>query len=234
VKMAFQARPEAERVAALRAAEAKGFALLDAIEAELLVPGKSEKQLEDEIRALAADRFGATAHWHKRIVRSGPNTLCIYDENPPDRVIGADDIGFIDIGPVFDGFEADIGRTIVLGGDADKRRLLADMEDAFAEGKRHLAENPSISGREFFRYIQGLAERRGWTYGGVIGGHVVGEFPHKHLPGERASFYISPENAAPLDTPDALGQRQHWILEIHFVDRRRGFGGFMESAITLD
>ena len=33
-----------------------------------------------------------THYWHKRIVRSGPNTLLPYRENPPDRAIGTDDI----------------------------------------------------------------------------------------------------------------------------------------------
>ncbi|PWR20709.1 M24 family metallopeptidase [Zavarzinia compransoris] len=234
MKFDFAARPEADRTAALRAAEMQGFALLDAIGAELLRPGIGEKALEAEIRDLAAERFGATKHWHKRIVRSGPNTLCVYDENPPDRVIAADDVVFIDIGPVFDGWEADIGRSFVLGDDPAKHRLLGDMAEAFEDGRRHFRENPGLTGREFYRYVQGLAERRDWTFGGTIAGHIVGEFPHKHLPGDAKSFYISPENTACLDAPDALGQRQHWILEIHFVDRRRSFGGFMESLITLD
>lgn len=234
MKVEFVARPEAERLAALKAAEARGFALLDAIEAELLRPGIGEKALEEEIRTLAAERFGATKHWHKRIVRSGPNTLCVYDENPPDRVIAADDVVFIDIGPVFDGWEADVGRTLVLGDDPLKQKLLADMTAAFEGGRRYFKATPGLTGGAFYRYIQGLAERDGWSFGGTIAGHIVGEFPHKHLPGPRESFYISPENTAPMDAPDALGQRQHWILEIHFVDRQRGFGGFMESLITLE
>ena len=42
--------------------------------------------------------FGIGRWWHKRIVRAGPNTLQPYQENPPDRVIGADDIAFCDCG----------------------------------------------------------------------------------------------------------------------------------------
>ncbi|MGW1618760.1 Imm21 family immunity protein [Streptomyces sp. NPDC002172] len=48
--------------------------------------------LED--RPEVNELFGTTRHWHKRIVRSGPNTLKPYRENPPDRVIAADDIVF--------------------------------------------------------------------------------------------------------------------------------------------
>ena len=32
---------------------------------------------------------------------------------------------------------------------------------------------------------------------------------------------------------DALGRIRHWILEIHFVDRARQFGGFYEELLTV-
>ena len=71
--------------------------------------------------------FGTTRHWHKRIIRSGPNTLAPYQENPPDRVIGADDIAFADFGPIFEEYEADFGRTYVFGADPAKHRLQRDL-----------------------------------------------------------------------------------------------------------
>jgi Xaa-Pro dipeptidase len=45
--------------------------------------------------------------------------------NPPDRVIDPDDIAFADFGPIFEDFEADLGRTYVLGTDPVKHRLAA-------------------------------------------------------------------------------------------------------------
>ena len=74
--------------------------------------GVSEKELSKEIHELGARRHGIKTHWHKRVVRSGPNTLQPYNENPPDRVIEADDILFVDLGPVFEAWEADFGRTV--------------------------------------------------------------------------------------------------------------------------
>jgi Xaa-Pro aminopeptidase len=71
--------------------------------------------------------FGIRRYWHKRIIRAGPNTLQPYRENPPDRVIGADDIVFADFGPIFEEWEADFGRTFVLGDDPVKHRLAADQ-----------------------------------------------------------------------------------------------------------
>jgi Xaa-Pro dipeptidase len=41
--------------------------------------------------------------------------LLPYDDNPPNLVIGADEILFLDLGPVFEDWEADFVRTIVIG-----------------------------------------------------------------------------------------------------------------------
>jgi hypothetical protein len=30
------------------------------------------------------------------------------------------------------------------------------------------------------------------------------------------------------------GQKRHWILEIHLVDRARQIGGFYEQLLTVD
>jgi len=70
----------------------------------LIVAGKSEDQLNKEVEKLALDKFGIEKHWHKKIVRSGENTLAIYNDNPPDRIIQTDDILFIDFGIVADGW----------------------------------------------------------------------------------------------------------------------------------
>src|SRR4051794_6278221 len=81
---------EEARAAALLDAQRKAEELFVAAQ-ELVVPGKTEQAVSDEVRDLAADLFGVSRHWHKRIVRSGPNTLQPYAENPPDLVITDDD-----------------------------------------------------------------------------------------------------------------------------------------------
>ena len=69
-------------------AQAKAAELFAAIETRgIITAGVREVQASDAIRDLAADLFGMSSHWHKRIVRAGPNTLQPYRENPPDRVI---------------------------------------------------------------------------------------------------------------------------------------------------
>ena len=79
--------------------------------------------------------FGIKKYWHKRIVRSGKNTLLPYKENPPDLTIQEDDILFFDFGPVFDDWEADVGKTYVVGNNAKKLKLSKDVESAWHEGK---------------------------------------------------------------------------------------------------
>ena len=112
------------RAARLLDAQAKAAELFAAIEPRgIIAAGVREVEASNAIRDLAADMFGVDRHWHKRIVRAGPNTLQPYRQNPPDRVITADDIVFCDFGPVFEQWEADFGRTYVLGDDPVKRRL---------------------------------------------------------------------------------------------------------------
>src|ERR1700742_1552213 len=96
----------------LIAAQDTSIEFFKAIEAKkLILPGKTEAQLNDDVCNLAAKEFGITQHWHKKIVRAGENTLSIYTDDPPDRTIGEDEILFIDLGPIVNGYEADIGRT---------------------------------------------------------------------------------------------------------------------------
>ena len=102
-------------------------------ENNLIIAGKSEEQLNSEICDLALNRFGIEKHWHKKIVRSGKNTLAIYPYNPPNRIIDGDDILFIDWGPLVEGYEADMGRTYVLGNDLLKQMLKIDVEVAWYE-----------------------------------------------------------------------------------------------------
>jgi len=102
----------------LLAAQDKAVALFEAvIEQGLIRPGETEQSVSDTIRDLAQARFGVTKFWHKRIVRAGENTVHPYRENPQNRVITDNDIVFLDFGPVFDNWEADYGRTYVVGDD---------------------------------------------------------------------------------------------------------------------
>lgn len=222
------------RAARLLDAQAKAAELFAAIGPRgIIAPGVRETEASDAIRDLAAEMFGVSRHWHKRIVRAGPNTLQPYRYNPPDRVIGADDIVFGDFGPIFEKWEADFGRTYVLGDDPVKLRLRDDLPVMFAAGRRFFAEHQDVTGEQLYAHMTGLAEGAGWTFGGTIAGHLVGQFPHAKIAGERIESYIAPGSDRPMRRRDRNGQVCHWILEVHLVDTERQIGGFFEELLDL-
>ena len=223
---------EVSRRAELERAQTKALKLFDAIERDRLVrPGVSERQVEDEIGQLATREFGVEKHWHRRIVRAGTNSITIATDNPPVRMIGADDIVYVDLGPVFEAWEADIGKSYVLGDDPGKRRLVADLPRIFEDVQTHYQRKPGMSGAELYAYAQKAAEDAGWRFGGKIAGHIVSEFAHALIPGDKALNRISPLNPRPMTDPDGKGRDRHWILEIHLVAKDGSFGGFYERLL---
>jgi Xaa-Pro aminopeptidase len=225
---------EDERVGRLREAQRKAEELFEAVrERGILAPGVREQEASNAIRDLSGELFGVRRFWHKRIVRAGENTLEPYRENPPDRVIEADDIVFVDFGPIFEEWEADFGRTYVLGEDPVKRRLRDDLPVVFEAGRQYFEENPDITGAQLFARMVELAEKAGWEFGGPHAGHLVGEFPHEKIAGDQIESYIAPGNDGPMRRHDRTGRVCHWILEVHLVDRERKIGGFFEQLLDL-
>jgi Xaa-Pro aminopeptidase len=225
---------EETRAAELLAAQTKAAQLFREVETRGLIrPGMSEGALNAEIYALAQEMFGITTYWHKRIVRAGKNTLLPYDENPPDLTIGDDDILFLDLGPVFEEWEADFGRTFVLGSDPMKLKLRDDAAAAFAIGKKYFEENAAITSGELYAFAKALAKGYGWEFGGPIAGHLIGQFPHERIPADKVSLYVHPDSNLVMRTLDDAGQKRHWILEIHFVDRELQIGAFYEELLTV-
>jgi Xaa-Pro aminopeptidase len=219
---------------ALLGAQRQAEALFDEIlSSGMIRPGARESELSQEIYALASRRYGVRRHWHKRVVRAGPNTLLSYYADPPDRVIGADDVVYLDFGPVFNAWEADYGRTYVLGDDARKHQLVADITAAFRKGKQLYMDTPDITAGALYDFVAALAGESGWEFGAPTAGHLIGHFPHETAPGEPKPFSIRHGNDIRIRQPDARGAVRHWILEIHFIDRARGYGGFCEELLTL-
>ncbi|HEY0702002.1 MAG TPA: M24 family metallopeptidase [Candidatus Acidoferrales bacterium] len=225
---------EKDRGAKLLEAQQKADRLFKEIERHGIIrPGVAETQVNQDIYDLAERMYGISTYWHKRIVRAGRNTLAPYDENPPDLTISHDDILFLDLGPVFEDWEADFGRTFVVGSDPVKLKLRDDVARGFADGKRYFDEHPDITAAELFRHAEDLACKYGWEFGGPIAGHLIGQFPHERIPGDKISLYVHPDNPLRMRDLDADGKERIWILEIHFVDRVRGIGGFYEELLSV-
>jgi Xaa-Pro aminopeptidase len=222
------------RAAKLLDAQDKAAELFAAIEQRgLIAPGVREIQASDAIHDLAAEMFGVSRHWHKRIVRAGANTLEPYRQDPPDRLIGDDDIVFCDFGPIFEEWEADFGRTFVLGDDPVKLRLRDALPVVWEAGRAFFENHPAVTGEQLFAHVTELAEQAGWQFGGTIAGHLLGQFPHEKIAGEDIESYVAPGSDKPMRRTDRSGRTCHWILEIHLVDRERRIGGFYEELLDL-
>jgi Xaa-Pro dipeptidase len=221
-------------IAGLLDAQRKAQSLFAEVETRKLIrAGAMETEINEGIYSLAKQTYGIERHWHKRIVRAGRNTLAPYNENPPDLKVTEDDIVFLDLGPVFEEWEADFGRTYVVGNDPLKHQLCRDIEEAFAQGKKYFQEHQNITGAEMFAYAVQLAKQFGWEFGGPIAGHLIGVFPHERIEGDKITLYVHPENPDRMRLLNAAGRERHWILEIHFVDRARQIGGFYEELLTI-
>ena len=224
---------EPDRRAGLEAAEAKGMALFDAVERQGFVrAGRSEKNVDQDIFDLAREQFGVLRHWHKRIVRSGPNSVCVYADDPPERTIEADDTVYLDFGPIFGEWQADIGRSYAIGSDPEKNRLVADLARLFDVVQAHYRASPDITGAQLYDFAQNKAEDAGWLFGGAIAGHIIlGDYSMPRPPGDAARNYIAPGNNEAMRLPDTLERERHWILEIHLIDKAKTFGGFYERLL---
>jgi len=224
---------EPRRLAELLGAQDQAKALFAAIaEGGLIRPGVSESELSQEIFALAAERFGVAQHWHKRLVRAGPNALATFHDETEERTLEAGDLTFIDLGPVFEGWEADYGATFALGDDPEKARLVADLDVVWAELRDFYLAHDGLTGAELYAQAHRAAERRGWIFAGQIAGHLVGEFPHSDFPGGREESVIWPRNDVRMREKDADGRERYWILEVHLADPEKRFAGFCESLLV--
>jgi Xaa-Pro dipeptidase len=218
----------------LIAAQKEAAALFaEVVDLGMIRAGKLESELTEDIHALAHSRFGVRRHWHKRIARSGPNTLLTYYDEAEDRRITDDDIVYLDFGPVFEEWEADFGRTFALGSDPHKHRLVTDIAAAFQRGKDLYRCTPTLSCGQLYDFVAGLAAPLGWEFGALTAGHLIGHFPHERSPEDPKRFSVRHGNDVSLREPDGNGAPRHWILEIHFIDRAEQIGGFYEELLTI-
>jgi len=218
------------RLIKLKEAEAKALRLFHLIEKSGLIhAGQTELELNNKVYDLAKSELGINKFWHKRIVRAGENTLFPYKENPSNLIITDESILFLDLGPIFDEFEADIGRTYVIGKNPDHLKLKQDVEKSWYIARDFYLSNPNITAAELFHFCEELAENNGWEFGGEIAGHLVGKFPHERLMEIPKDSYIHPENDLKLHESLINLDETHWIIEIHFVDRIKKIGGFYEQ-----
>jgi hypothetical protein len=80
-----------------------------------------------------------------------------------------------------------------------------------------------------------LTKSYGYEFGNAIAGHIVGHFPHEQ-PDDPADMCLDvhPDNHTDILQPDKNGNKRHWMLELHFVDKTNNIGAFFEQLLTSE
>ncbi len=215
--------PTAENVGAafsrerMLAARERSWAALRDIAARI-VPGMNEA----DAAALAKERLdvaGMQRIWHPSIIRFGANTLKTFRQpSAPDTVLQDNDIFFIDLGPVFDGHEGDVGDTFVVGDDADMRACANAARELFARTAARWREG--VTGMALYAYAEDAATAMGWRLNHETKGHRVGDYPHAvHKAGSLGQFDAAPAPGL-------------WVLEIQIAHPSLPIGAFFEDLLT--
>lgn len=204
-------------LAAMQGAQQQALVALEEIAARLK-PGMTEPEAAT-LALQVLQQAGAEQHWHPPIVRFGRNTAKIYSEaSEPGVCLQPEDIFFIDIGPVFDGHEADVGATFCLGDQPAQRKVRQATSAVFQQVAAHWKAT-GCSGSALYQYAKQCAEAFGMQLNHQIKGHRVGDFPHK--------LYASGQ----LGGYEGTLRAGIWVLEIQLLDPASGFGGFMEQVL---
>lgn len=181
-------------------------------------PGMFEEDAREAARQVLKNA-GLLRGWHGIEIRFGRNTLLTFRErSEPGVVLQENDIFFIDIGPVWKEWEADVGDTFVVGTDAEMHRAARDVRGIF-DAVQEKWRADGLTGPALYTFAQAQAAERGWQLNLSVPGHRIGDFPHAaHFDGELTSADFVPA--------DGL-----WILEIQIRHPQRAFGAFYEDML---
>ncbi|WP_431514076.1 M24 family metallopeptidase [Variovorax sp. DAIF25] len=153
-------------------------------------------------------------NWHPVAIRFGEDTLkTARDASDPARVLGEQDIFFIDIGPVWEGHEGDAGETFVVGGDPQMEDCARTVRAIWHEVSSRLCTE-GLDGEALYAYATQRAQARGWRLNLGLHGHRVGDFPPA--------------------IPAAGRGPGLWVLEIQIAHPTRPFGAFHKDLLVAD
>lgn len=181
-------------------------------------PGVTEGR-GDEIAGEVLTAMGMDRLWHRNVIRFGPGTLeTFHGDFTPDYVLQANDIFYVDLGPVWDGHEGDAGDTFVVGDDAEMHACAQAARDLWAEAAAQWRDH-GLTGDALYRFAKDRAEAMGWRLNWEVKGHRVSDFPH--------AIY----KAGPLGEFEGVPVSGLWILEIQLAHPTRPIGAFYEDLL---
>ncbi len=203
-----------------RQAQRNGWEVLNALKKQIK-PGMNEKDGRDAYAAILKD-FGVEKNWHPPKIRFGPNSIKSFRElSDEDYRLKENDIFFLDVGPIINGYESDVGQTFLLGDDTPVlySKIISDGEEIFKLTKAQFLER-GLSGPELYDFADIEAKKRGWIIVGEgANGHRIGDFPHHvFFKGNLRTFQQK-------IIPDL------WILEIQLRSPDMTFGAFFEDVL---
>ena len=178
--------------------------------------------LEEEAGELALStlqELGTRQGWHPAYVRFGPNTIKSYGApSEPGVRLGENDIYFIDMGPVWQGYEGDAGDTFVTGDDPEMARCAADVKRVF-DTVSEKWKTSELSGEALYQFAEQTAKEMGWVLNLDLSGHRLSDFPHDN-------YYDGALAAIPFHPSPKL-----WVLEIQIRHPEKPFGAFYEDLL---
>ena len=182
-------------------------------------PGMTEPEAA-EIYSQLQKESGAERYWHPPKIRFGVNTQRAFREvSEPNVRLKENDIFFVDVGPIYNGYEGDAGQTFIVGDFAAGERIKVAGEQIFSAVRKRFITTGE-SGAELYKYAETLAEEAGFELVGEgATGHRIGDFPHAvHHRGALRNYERSP-------VPHL------WILEIQLRNPKLQIGAFFEDIL---
>jgi Xaa-Pro aminopeptidase len=204
---------------AMLGARAKSWKALERIR-EQVRPGMTEEDVVALSRRVC-EELGGTKHWHMPKIRFEQNTLLNFSEKSEPGVLLKDDsIFFIDLGPVFDGYEGDVGETFAMPkADADRQRCATDCKTLFEIVHKRWKEHGE-SGHALYEFAKSAARDKGWELNAEITGHRVADFPHAlYFKGSMGDMGFKPSAYI-------------WVLEIQIRHPSKAYGAFYEDILV--
>ena len=179
---------------------------------------------EQACQALVQERLsslGVEKKWHPTKFRIGADTLKSFSEkSDSNQKLENGEIFFIDIGPVWDGYEGDFGKTFVFGEDIHHYQKLADAAQKIFDLTGAHWKDSGVSGGKLYEFAKSCAKDLGYELNEKMDGHRLGDFPH-HL------FYrggLAETDEVPVDNL--------WVLEILIRDDKSNRGAFFEDILS--
>ena len=180
--------------------------------------------LEEDANKIAIatlQAMGTRQGWHKPFVRFGPNTVKTFGaDSDPGIQLGEDDIYFIDIGPVWEGYEGDAGNTFVTGTNPDLQRCATDAKRIF-DAVADKWKTEQSTGQALYQFAEQTAKDLGWELNLDLSGHRLGDFPHE-------AYYKGSLAEIPFHPSPKL-----WVLEIQIRHPEKPFGAFYEDLLMF-